>query len=57
MNEEKTITMTVQELANIHNALLSLHVTGEDIFTVAQTATSIRQKLMDKSGEEAQNNG
>lgn len=44
-NKDRTIDVSAQELANVHNALISLHVTGEDIITAATAAVKLREML------------
>lgn len=51
MNEE-----TKQTLINIHNAVVSLHPTGEDIITVAAVLMDLR-KIINTEQEGEESNG
>lgn len=42
---EKKIEVDVEFIANIHNALVQLHPTGEDIIRVAGVVMDIRRLL------------
>lgn len=43
--DEKKFEFTGEELANIHNALITLRPTGEEIITVYNLIMLCRQKL------------
>lgn len=42
MNEEKTITIELQKIIDLHNGLITLHPTGQDILTVAGIIGELR---------------
>ena len=56
MEEKKTIQVDPQVLANIHNALMNTHPTGQDIITVAAACMDIR-RLLDEGAKEAEKEG
>ena len=45
MEEKKKIEIEIEMLANIHNALVRLHPTGEDIISVASIIMDLRRTL------------
>ena len=45
MEEKKKIEIEIEMLANIHNALVRLHPTGEDIISVASIIMDLRRVL------------
>ena len=56
MNEQKTISVDAQLLANIHNALINTHPTGQDIITIASVCMDIR-RLLEDGTEKAEKEG
>ena len=56
MDEPKTISVEVQKLADIHNALINTHPTGQDIIVIASVCMDIR-RLLDEGAEEAKKEG
>ena len=49
--EEKTVTVNTQELALIHNTLMQLSLSGEDMIAVSKCILLLRQ-MVDKEDQE-----
>ena len=45
MEEKKKIEIEIETLVNIHNVLVRLHPTGEDIISVASMIMDLRRTL------------
>lgn len=48
--EEKKVIVNVSDLANIHNILVQLHPTGDDIINVANCILNLR-RIVETSSE------
>lgn len=51
---EKTITLKIEDIANLHNSLCALHPTGDDIITVAQCILTLRKAVESENSNEQQ---
>lgn len=52
MDENKTVTIQLQKLIDIHNSLTTLHPTGQDIVTTAGIIMELRNLISEEVKDE-----